>query len=317
MKQSLNNKLLKNILSFGGTIILIGFLIWYILNNLESFAIIRQISLFDCFLILMLMFVNFLTMAVSFKIIMDSCGYKLTFKEWFGLTMITSMSNLFVPAGGIGFRAIYLKKIHGFEYTHFLSTFAALSIIDFILFGVAGLISILYIYLQTHLINWFLIIIFATVLLICLISLFFSPKLPRLKNKFMFRVVNVLESWYELKRQPKLILNIFLSTGVNVISSILIYFLAFHALGLNVSVVQASLPAAMGDYGGYIKILPGAVGFYEASIIYSAKVLGSTPAQGLIVAGIVRVAGNFWAISLGLIFSLLLVKLNKNKENLS
>lgn len=301
----------KNIIS--GLIVagLLAMAVWYIKTHLADFSIISQVDGIKLVVILGLVLVNYFSIGLTFKLVLQPFGLKLGFKEWFGLTMITSMGNLFIPSGGLGFRAVYLKQKYHFDYTHFLSTFAALSIIDIILFGLTGLVGLYFISLKNLVFNWPLAIFFVAILLLCSGALIFSPALPAVKNQFLQKIINVFKSWYNLKAQPGLLAKLFLTTGLNLISSIFIYFFAFRALGLNITWLQSFLPAALGDYGGYMRILPAAAGFFEGAVIYASQVLHSTPAQGLLVAEIIRITGIFWAVSLGLIFGLILTRRSK------
>lgn len=280
---------------------------FYIKTNLGSFLIIKQISLTNIFVIAFFVLINFIAIGLTLKTVLAPFKVNLRFKEWFGLTMLTSLGNLFVPAGGLGMRAYYLKKIHNFQYTHFLSTFAAVSIIDILLFGLTGILGLFYIFWQKGFLHIPLLILFVSVISACLIALRLSPNFKSSKNRFLQKIINVFQSFSVLKKEPGLILKLVLTTGLNLISSIFIYFFILRALGLTISYPEAFLPAALGDYGAYIRILPASFGFFEGGVIFSSQVVGATTAQAVLAAALVRIVVIGWTIILGLFFTWFLI----------
>jgi len=287
---------------------------WYIRSNWQSFIIIKQISWANITIIAFFVIINFIAIGLTLKTVLKPFGVGLRFREWFGLTMLTSFGNLFVPAGGLGMRALYLKKVHQFNYTNFLSTFAAMSVIDIILFGLTGLVGLVYIYLTQDFWHYPLLILFSLVVASCFIILKISPRLKDSQNKFFQKIINVFKSWQNLTKHPGLILKLTLTTGLNLISSIFIYFFIFRALGLAIDWPAAFLPAALGDYGAYIRILPGSFGFFEGAVIFSGKVIGASPVQAVLAAALVRVVVIAWTIVLGSFFAWQLIWRRKIKQ---
>jgi len=281
--------------------------VFYVKANLESFLVIKQISAANICIIAFFVMVNFIAIGLTLKIVLAPFRVKLRFREWFGLTMLTSLGNLFVPAGGLGMRAVYLKKVHNFQYTHFLSTFAAVSIIDILLFGLIGILGLLYIFWQKGFLHIPLLIVFISVIGACLTALWLSPGFKDSKNRFIQKIINVFRSWSELKKEPGIIRKLFFTTGLNLVSSIFIYFFILRSLGLNISYPEAFLPAALGDYGAYIRILPASFGFFEGGVIFSSQVIGASTAQAVLAAALVRIIVISWTIVLGLFFAWVLI----------
>ena len=69
-----------------------------------------------------------------------SFGIDLHFFEYFSISIITSIGNIFLPMkGGAGFRAVYLKSRYDFDYSYFLSSLAANYLV---VFGVSSAVAL-------------------------------------------------------------------------------------------------------------------------------------------------------------------------------
>lgn len=303
---------LKNLLSLIATIGLIFFIARYVQLNLSKFHDVSNLSLKYLIIIFFLVFTNFLLTGFLLKKVMFEFGTKLKFKEWFGLTMVTALGNIVLPFGGLGFRAAYLKKIHNFDYTYLVSTTATILVIEFIVFTLGGVIGL--IYLRYTLGYWILTLayLFFIILAISAYFLIFSPHLPKYKNKWVEKFDNIFKSFYELKKNRRLMFNILMvSVGQFIIISLMFYF-SFQAFNFHISIFSSFIPACISDYSMFIRILPASFGLYEGAIIYSAKIFNLTFAQGLLVAATIRLISIIQICSFGLFFFYILT--NKNKE---
>lgn len=300
--------------AFFSLLILTGF---YIKNHLSDFGDIRNVTFSNLTIILFLMLAYFVVQGVLLKITLQTFSIKLRFKEWFGLMVVTLMGNFIVPFAGFGFRAAYLKKVHSFDYTYFGSTLGAIFLIEFLIFTLGGLTSVSFLYFQKNIFNLGLVIFLCVFLLICLVFLFFSPKLPNFKNKLYLRLKAVIESWNSLKSNKEFTFRLIGITCLEFLLSSAMFYFAFRSFGLEINFFEAFLPTSVSDYSLLFRIFPGSFGFYEGAIAYSAKILGYTVPQGLLVTGILRVTSMFWLFTLGPIFSFILIKerLNFRKKN--
>jgi len=197
------------IISFIFFLLLLFWIGYYVKTHFQEFRDIRLLSLEDFLILLLFTLMYFGVQGMILKTIVEPFGVRLKFKEWFGIMMVTLMGNFLIPFGGFGFRAGYLKKVYSFDYTYFGSTLGAVCLIEFLIFTLGGIVSLIFLYFHAKIFNLTLAVLLAVILLICLIFLFFSPKMPDFKNKILWRIGNIIESWYSLKNNRELLQKLF------------------------------------------------------------------------------------------------------------
>lgn len=129
-------------------LVLIILIVWfavYFYQNIDDF---KQLKIINAvyFVPLCIFFILFLiNNGLILKYFLESFKIKLEFKEWFGLSVITTMGNYLTPfRGGAVARAVYLKKIHQFSYSYFLSTLAGIYIVIFLVYSFIGLLAMFF-----------------------------------------------------------------------------------------------------------------------------------------------------------------------------
>lgn len=111
-------------------IILIACFAVYCYQHIDEFRqlnIVNAIYFVPLFFLYVLFFIN---NGLILKYFLEPFDIRLRFKEWFGLSVITTMGNYLTPfRGGAVARAVYLKKKHKFSYSYFLSTLSGIYIV--------------------------------------------------------------------------------------------------------------------------------------------------------------------------------------------
>jgi uncharacterized membrane protein YbhN (UPF0104 family) len=299
----LSAKAKKNI-SIILTVIFLFIICIYIFKNWSQFSFIGQISWFFVVAIIFLELICLFLQGIVLKLLVLNFGLKLKIKEWFGLTVATTLGNYIFPFVGLGFRAAYLKKRHQFDYTHFVSTIGAVYVIQVIISSVGGLISLLFMDKKP---DYQLVIILSSLLMLGLTFSFFSPKLPKLKNRYLSKLILVVESWYKIKKNYKLVFQLFLLMLGQFLLTTGMFYLAYHSINQEISLWQSLLPACLSTFSVIFRLTPAAIGVYEGLVIYSSYLLNVSLSQGVIIAALTRFATMFWGLTLGSIFSYLLI----------
>lgn len=306
----------KKIIYNVSTIVIIIVLFFYIKGNINDFLIIKSISSgYICILLLIELF-SLLLQGYVLKALVKCFDIDLSFKEWFGLTVLTNVGNYIFPIGGFGFRAAYLKKVHNFNYTYFVSTLSAIYIIQFMIFSLGGLIGIWAISPHFKNLNYMLIVFLSTIFLFSAFLALFSTKLPRFKSKFLIKFENVIEGWQKMKQSPVFLRIIFFSTLAQFLLGSATFLFAYGSLGVQVSYLKAFLPTSLSAFAIIFRITPGSLGFYEGIVIYATRLLNITGPTGLIVAAITRCITLFWMIILGPIFGYIFIFHKQKDRNL-
>lgn len=288
----------------------LGLLAWvsfYIKNNWADFRTIEGINWSYLLILMVLAIIYIVVQGLVLKIIVKPFGVTLKFFEWLGIAILTLLGNYIFPFSGFGFRAAYLKKAHGFNYTSFVGSLAAVYVIEFFVFTLSGLIGLWYWYETTGFFDSKLLTLFIVVFAVCLLLLCFSPQMPDTKNKFLSQLKQTLQSFYLVKTNTQLMRQLLIIVILEVLISSAIFFCAYRALHFSVSYFSAMVTNALSLYALLIRITPASFGFYEGSIVYTTKLINLTVANGLLVAMVTRLVSMIWVLALGPVFSFILI----------
>lgn len=296
------------------TIILILF-INYIYHHISEFKQIALINPFWLIPLIALFLLNYYFLGIQTKNLLLPLGVKLKNLEVYMLSIVTGFYNIITPAhGGMAVRAVYLKKKHNFSYTLFLSSLAGIYVINFFIASLFGLISLFFIYQSYNIFNWVIFLVFSGLFLPLLGLIVFSPEFKEAKNNFINRFIKVANGW-NLIRKNKRVVSVCLSvTLAGLLISTFSTIISYHVFGINLSFIQALFLTCIASIGILILITPGNLGVAEAIAVFSALIIGITPAQSLSVAILGRIVQMIVIFTIGPIFSYILLKHQPNTK---
>ena len=244
----------------------------------------------------------------NFKILMLFFNIRLSFKEWFGLTAISTMTNYLFPVkAGMVAQAAYLKKRHLFSYTHFLSSFIVFLIFAFLVNSFMGVILSLVSYPGKLILENKLFLLFSAVSLVTFImlcSLYFM-KLIRIKWHLFQRFTEGAGMFFNDRRNLFILA---LTQAVVVFSVSLRFLFAFWSIGISINIVSCAIIALIVSFSLLFSITPANMGIKEFFVVLSSKAVGITAAQGIMVALIDRGIDMIASFITGGICSYLLAK---------
>lgn len=226
---------------------------------------------------------------VLLKTVLEPLGISLRAKEWFGCIVVTLMWNYVVPFAGIGYRALYLKRVHGLDYQDFLASTSAIYVLEILVFGLGGLTGLAFVYGERGEAAPELLLVFGAATGFSLLLLLFSPRPPDLPGRFYAKLVLMLEAWYRAKRSPKHIAKCVGWTVMIFLAYSAMYYLAFMALNSPVPFGETFVASALSDFSLFVRLTPAAIGPFEASVAYSVRLYEMDIAQGLLAAGLIRI----------------------------
>jgi len=285
---------MKNKLKIIITLIVIGFLAYYISSNFEQFKIIKNLKTTDIliFVILQILFIysNGLIHKIFAKI------FSVNLKEAFGLSAVTSFLNLITPfKGGTGFRALFLKKIHKIDYKKFIALIYAKYVIISLFLTLLGAIT-------SFLIDeLYLGIIFLLASLLCLIIIKFHFRLPN-KNKILQNINKILESWEQIAKHKGIKEKLGLITIFNLMLTSLINFFTLKSLGASITFLDASFLAVIGSLSFFIQITPGGLGITEGAYYLSTTFINISGPEAITAALIIRLSNAITLIPIGIYY---------------
>ena len=297
----------KRIIGIVLSVIILGLFAYYVKLNLSDFKSIRIVN-FDYIIYLFLACsFSFLFLGWINKYHLIPFNITLSFKEWFGLAAITSFYNVITPfRGGLAARATYLKRKRGLNYSHFLSSLAALGVMMFVAPCVLGIITLLLLRYEYGQFNLILFSIFIAALFVFSL-IFVMPKI-RSKNKLIKQLNIAIEGWHEIKKHKSVLLKIFLINLLTILVSSIGIFFAYRMFGIEINFISGLFLVCVGSLSGLIAITPSNLGISEAVYAFSGLVVGISPVYSISVSILWRIVHFVIIGILGPIYSYILIK---------
>ncbi len=298
--------------------VIVAFFVWYILRHISDFKGLAIVGLSNIWLVLLVALIVLITFYLNgflLDTLMRPFGFKLGFRESFGLAIITNFYNTITPfRGGMAARAVYLKKKYKFPYINFLATLSAIYIIIFLIGSLLGLISIIFIWKNYSIFSPIIFILFLAVFLFLMSIIIFSPKLPEQKNKWLNRFIKVINGWHLIKNNKKIVFATAIVSLIQLILATTTLLINYSIFGIHLSFFAALFIASINSLAILIAITPGNLGIGDAINVFSASIVG-VGLTNAIAATILGRAISIIVISiLGPIYSYQLMKEVKKKE---
>ncbi|HET6924803.1 MAG TPA: lysylphosphatidylglycerol synthase transmembrane domain-containing protein [Candidatus Saccharimonadales bacterium] len=289
------------------TFAVLGLFVWYGLVHREIFQSLKQVSIISLVLIVIGRLINIWTTGLFTKWTVEAFTDTLSQSESFVVAVLTAIGNFFGPLfGGLGIRAIYLKKYHNLPYSKFTATLIGYYLMMFQFNSLLAIGSLLALphtdqtgFVLAIFVAWFVVFFLLT----------FVKLPPRERMRWLSRhkpgslltkvLYDIEDGWKVLVGNRKLLVQMLVLAVANLLTLYLINYVEFRALGIHVS------PAAMGLYTAIVQaslllsITPGAVGIREAALLVLAGTLGITNQQIIQVAILDR---GIYFLLLGVLF---------------
>lgn len=307
------------------TILIIAFSIYYFFNNKEDLLKVLNIPtpylLILAFLYSIIYFLN----GLFLKVILKSFKKVIPTLESFYLSVISSLGNYFLPLrGGMVIRSVYLKKKFNFSYTHFISTLSGDYIIVFLVNAFLALLALLFIQIKQNVYSIPLYLFFGGLFVGMLILMFVKfpiEKIKGSKNKVVDKISNViksiLEGWNIIINDRKLLFSLVFLTIASFITSALIFYFQFRALGIDIEFVNVILYNCLSGVSLLVSLTPGSLGIREGIFSITSGILGINNEEIMQLALLDRGVSVISLIGLGVVLwvSLFFAKkrINENK----
>jgi uncharacterized membrane protein YbhN (UPF0104 family) len=256
-----------------------------------------------------LVLIQFVLLGLFNRVILKGFDLVLSFKEWFGLSIITTLGNyLLPPRGGAGLRAAYLKKRRGFPLTHFMSTFVAFYVLHLAAAGLFGLLALAALPDLGREVTAPLLIFLGAVTLFSAIVVLFPVRAAWFDRPGLRLAARLIEGWQTIKGRRSMVGLLLILVLANYLVQGAMILAAYRSLGLDLGAAGAVLVTSLLSLTSLIALTPGGLGIQEAVLVFSTGALGILPAQSLAAALTIRAVVLFWTFLLGPIFSLWLLK---------
>ncbi|MDQ3075862.1 MAG: flippase-like domain-containing protein [bacterium] len=277
------------------TIVFIIFIIIfaiYFFVSFEQFKILLNVNLWLLSIIVIANLTNIASNGLFIKIILKPYNKIIPILESIFISLISSVGNFFAPVGGgLGLRAVYLKKKFNLTYSDFISTLYGNYIIVFLVNSFVALVALYLLREKPNGAYYLLLVLFSGIFGVCLIlSLVKVPvatinkKLKKKPNKIVFILLEILKGWNRIVENKKLLLQLILLSTFNLSVTIFISWLEIKALHLSISLPSLLLFSVLGSLSLFVNITPANLGVKEAIFIFSGSVIGFSTSEILSIA---------------------------------
>ena len=265
-------------------------MVWYVSRHWAEFRVIGDVSLPHLLGLYSIFVLIVAANGLTTYIILRAFGIRLSTQAWLALSVATSFMNWVTPLrGGAGFRAVYLKTIHRFALTNFVATFGAVTLVYTAVHGVLGLVAMAELHRLGNPPSLTLSVLFAGITLLTAIVMLVRMPVIRSKNPALRQLSTVLDGWNTLQAQRKSLLGLTLTILALALFTVIQYALAFSAIGVKLSPSALLFFVAARNMAMLTSITPGSLGITEAVTVFLGRSLNYTPAEGLLVQGLIRV----------------------------
>lgn len=252
----------------------------------------------------------------SLRIYASHFGIKLDMVEGFGLSVSTSLANIFTPiSGGVIARAAYLKARHKFPVTHFTSMLAASYII---VFFITSIVTQTLVLLYPHRLEnafWPLTGVLVLMGLGSIVVMVLPISWPFGQTRRVFRLIaSVLDGWGRLRSQPSLIFKQMLIVLINQFCQGVELLLALRALGQSATFWQTMMITELTSTASIVRLTPGNIGLTELLAGVFAQIANASSVSVVSAALLIRMVGLLVILMFGPLFSYLLTRRLAGKE---
>ncbi|MBC7713790.1 MAG: flippase-like domain-containing protein [Rhizobacter sp.] len=244
-------------------------LIFYVQKNSNSFTQLKSVKLPFVVLLILIHALYFWLLGMTHKLPLKKHNILLTFKEWYGLCMVSELFNMLLPAnGGTGIRMLYIKDKKKLPMREFLAMSFAIVLIGFTFLGIMGIIYCEF-FLKKN-----------DTIFVLLESVFIALAIS---GSILIFATETIAKFFKFKRKhsPKFYLKDYKLTalatlcwiGMFILFPLKIY-LSFLAIGIDLSFAQSFEISLILMVASLFQVLPGNIGVKEIITAYVAKQYG-------------------------------------------
>jgi uncharacterized membrane protein YbhN (UPF0104 family) len=296
------------------TLALLGVFISFLVRYKEQLVIVREISVGQFGVIFLLVVLSVTLNGSKLNRLTRFFSLKLSAREWFGLSSITTtLNNIFFKAGSLA-ASNYLKRKHDFPYMNFLGSLGADQLILFFMSGVLGCgISF---YLMTETVKGFQFVALAYLFLVLVLFLAtqFAPRFNRQNHKTLDALVRAVDALSRILKDRKIFLILCAHNIALIVLTSLRFFVACKILHLEVPLVHCFLFTTVMIFVSALPLFQSDIGTREMAVGLLSELAGTGFSEGLLATTLDRVFVFFLTLLFTLYFKNLLVPSNPSSE---
>ena len=305
---------LTKTIKFCITLALLGIFIFFLVRYKAQLAIVREISIAQFGAIFLLVILSVTLNGSKLNQLTRFFSLKLSPREWFGLSSITTtLNNIFFKAGSLA-ASNYLKRKHDFPYMSFLGSLGADQLILFFMSGMVGCgISF---YLMTETVKNFQFVALAYLFLVLMLFLAtqFAPRLKRQNHKTLDALVRAVDALNRILKDRTLFLKLCAHNIALIVLTSLRFFVACKVLQLEVPLAHCFLFTTVMIFVSALPLFQSDIGTREMAVGLLSELAGTGFNEGLLATTLDRVFVFFLTLLFTLYFKNLLVPSHPAEE---
>jgi uncharacterized membrane protein YbhN (UPF0104 family) len=291
---------LKAILSW----VVVGiFLVWaasYVRAHMDEFRVIGDISVAHVAILLTLAVLSFIVSGVLTRTLVRPFGAELGVFEAFSISLVSLVGNYIMPfRGGMGIRALYLKRRHGLPYGTFTRILAGRFVLVFLVESMIGLVNLWVLRQGSGRFHPVLLLILGTAFVFSTVVLVAPGRERAEGDGSRFRAL-VRSVTVTVRGNPSRGWLLVAAVANSAVRFGIILF-AFRSIGTVLTPSEALLISTLIPFSMIVSVTPGNIGVTEGVFLFACRFLGVPAPAALIAATIVRASFLAWS-ALGVVF---------------
>lgn len=299
--KGLSQRPVRMIITILALICFIGIFYYLFKKYHFSFHELFKVPISIMLLMVALVLLTFLVRGLIIKSLVKMFDVKLSFYEWYGLSIFRKYLNYLPLKSGTIAKGLYLKRCHNLPLALFISVLGGFFILFLLSNGVLGIICWSIGGKQGTNLEFVVPLAFAVFILVGLVFMFYSPpELSRRRGFFLTHLDRMYKGWRLIREDRNTVATVtFLSLMTTVIYSLKLLVL-FRWQSVQVSFSQAIMISVLTNLVTiFINVTPSALGIKEAVLIYTSSLMGVGIEACLYVAAIDRIIAMMVTVVLG------------------
>lgn len=284
----------RRYLSLVFLIIFLAWIVAYAVNHWPDFKTLKDLSASEMAGILLVAFAAVWVRGLFTFLLVSPFGAKIGVAEAFFISLVSTVGNYALPMrGGIGLRAVYLKRRHLIGYKEF----ARISLARFgTIFFVDSILGLATVYLM-----WRYEGDLDKPILIVLAAAFFVSSFIQLSSCFRLEgaagfPARQLKRASQLLQQKGLKIKLIPLALLNSIIRVIWITLCFRALSVDLSLLQGLLISSLIPLSMMVTLTPGNLGITEGLLIYVTGIYGISPSIAIMGSMLMRSSVILWSL---------------------
>ncbi len=287
------------------TVFFVGIVLYFVSSDKEKLAQILSLQPRDLLLLFSAWLLLSIPRALIQKVTANKLGVMLEFRDWYGLSMVTNLLNMLLPArADYLFSAAYLRRKYKMPLSRFGSMVYGNAVLLALMLAIEGMIGLLLLgwFYQTW--NFQVGLIVLGLGIGTLPFLLLSSKVVRGDSWLAQRLRTALSGWEILRADATYLLKMVALIAFSSASFMLWMYISYRALNFEIRLIPLLLVAVTTQMSFFFSLTPGNLGLREAVVGFISSLTGLGFAEGVAITLLQRAISTVAFLIVGGIFGI-------------